>query len=124
MSMNKQALRAYNWDSDIVDTGAGAYFRSIGLSAVVCTSYALEIQRVLGKERVTIVGFFAEDNPTAGVNMVAEGHDFAIVDERYIVDPWVACVENLSEDFVFDLEQDTDCIIALYGDSSRWAKRD
>ncbi len=79
-----------------------------------------------------------EDNPTAeGINHMAEGHDFAVVDGRFIVDPWLVDVEcpscvrafdglvigniKLSEyKGVFDLIEDSEFISYMYGDKSTW----
>lgn len=87
-----------------------------------CTHYAYLVhQRLPG--RVQIYGFANEDNPTAMA--VKEcwhpgGHDFAVVDDRYIVDPWVRHVHfcHPSRPIVYDLQdQET---TALYGPRTAW----
>ena len=57
-----------------------------GGRAAVCTDCA----RFIGRKEpgTTIVGYSHEDNPS-DASELAFGHDFAIVDDRYIVDPWV-----------------------------------
>src|ERR1700680_3163603 len=34
-------------------------------------------------------GYWHEDNPTARVGEVEGGHDFAITEDRFLVDPWL-----------------------------------
>lgn len=101
-------------------------------SATQCTGYACAIRQMLG-ERVRIMGFSADENPSA-VQQLADGHDFAVVDGRYIVDPWIVEVESgtftvasgetidVGGRGVFDLEseQDAELIETIYGDRSKW----
>lgn len=76
-----------------------------GGSAVCCTDYAAEIfTRLPG--RVQIYGFANEDNPTSKVaidELHPGGHDFAVVDGRYIVDPWPRLVCGAFDQMVFAL---------------------
>lgn len=65
------------------------------------------------------VGFFTEDNP----NRIAErceGHAFAIVDERYLVDPWAKDV--MGQRAVYDLTSSVERtrVRELYGDPRTW----
>ena len=97
-------------------------FVSDGSAAVFCTSIAAQVRHILGEGRVEIVGFSEEDNPTSAVAQAAGGHDFALVDGRYIVDGWIRDVECLSDRIVFDMESDDDRaeIERLYGDPVAW----
>lgn len=90
-------------------------------SGVECTSYA---HYIADKENGSVFGFFEDENPTSEIAQAAGGHDFAIVDGRYIVDPWISQVETMSERCVFDLNslEDQPIIKKLYGDRSRWKK--
>ncbi|EPX84789.1 hypothetical protein Salmuc_01362 [Salipiger mucosus DSM 16094] len=90
--------------------GAGLY----------CTGFALEIQEKLG-DRVAVYGFFAEDNPGTVWDRLANGHDFAVIDDRFIVDPWVSDMEQEGQG-VYDLEDDDDTaeIARLYGARANW----
>jgi len=69
------------------------------------------------------------------IRELAGGHDFAIVDDRYIVDPWLMEVEldritTLTgkklyvNQGVFDLENSNDRQLAreIYGPSSNWTR--
>ena len=99
----------------------GAEFAGTGMSAVCCTGYALAIQKKL-PGRVRVYGFWSEDNPGAAVSEYSDGHDFAVVDGRYIVDPWAQEVEGCSSWGVLDLlnEQHGSAIRRLYGDREKW----
>ncbi|SDG95895.1 hypothetical protein SAMN05216466_106188 [Paraburkholderia phenazinium] len=92
-----------------------------GGSATVCTNYANHIAGTLGTGRVTVVGFWGEDNPTSRIGQDAGGHDFAVIDGRWIVDPWLRLVWG-DEAWVFDLNDPADAaaIAQLYGDRDRW----
>src|SRR5580765_8455135 len=70
------------------ETDASQFTRS-GYSGLQCTGYACELRNKLGAGRVKVLGFFGEDNPTSEIGRQAGGHDFAMVDDRYIVDPWL-----------------------------------
>ena len=114
----------------------GSRFINIDWSAVICAGFAFRIHQKLGADRVQIWGFYAEDNPDAGVNELADGHDFALVDERYIIDPWLVNVESgnittptgetikLNGQGVFDMQDEDDMklIMAIYGDSDNWER--
>lgn len=94
-----------------------------GTAWAFCTNWAHYVRRIEG-DRAEIYGFFGEDNPTAGVNDTADGHDFALVDGRYLVDGWVRHVECLADRTVFDLEDETDraFVEKFYGDRSKWER--
>ena len=104
------------------------------LSGSQCSGFATMIRVKLGHKRVTIHGFFSGDNPNAGVNELSGGHDFAVVDNRYIVDPWIVDVEtgqittatgkhiDLDGQGVFDIEEDVRLVKDIYGDASKWSR--
>lgn len=94
-----------------------------GGSAVCCTDYAAVIFQTL-PGRVQIFGFANEENPTSRVardDFHPGGHDFAVVDGRYIVDPWPRLVQGAFDQMVFDT-QDEHAAMALdvYGPRSCW----
>lgn len=84
-----------------------------------CMGFALEIQKKLGASRVKIYGFYHKDNPTAKSSEIAGGHDFAMVDDRFIVDPWLTDVMGASQG-VFDVQTDQMEITRLYGNRNKW----
>lgn len=93
-----------------------------GSLVVTCTSWAAQARRVLG-DRVRIVGFYCDDNPAAeGMARLADGHDFAVIDGRYILDGWLAEVEGEIDDPLIDMEDqaNADLIRRYYGDRENW----
>lgn len=97
-----------------------------GSHACRCTDCAYFIVRREGKGRV--VGYAEGCNPEAAATgptrrqMGNDGHDFAIIDDRYIVDPWVKETAGTSARAVLDLLSDVDApeIRRLYGDPQTW----
>jgi len=92
-----------------------------------CTGYAMEIQSRLGAARVKVMGFHAKKNPRSEISeKVLDGHDFAIVDNRYIIDPWVRHIKVNGYDFmargIYDMDNPADLaeIHRLYGDPDSW----
>jgi len=97
-----------------------------GGSAVCCTEYACLIFKQL-PGRVQIFGFANENNPTSRVareEIHPGGHDFAVVDDRFIVDPWLRLVAGVSEQIVFDLADPGDASLAadVYGPRQCWER--
>lgn len=103
---------------------------SDGSSAVFCTNYARLIQRTLaGEHKVQVVGFACEDNPVSRIgreHCPHEGHDFAWIDDRYIVDPWLTLVASEGNQFVFDAQDPRDAarMLDLYGAHHCWRDLD
>ena len=95
-----------------------------GGSACCCTDYAAHIFLTL-PGRVRIVGFANEDNPSSRVArelIHPGGHDYALVDERFIVDPWPRLVPGVFDQMVFDLANEADAALVLdiYGPQQCW----
>ena len=69
-----------------------------------------------------IYGFWSRENTGWAGAILQDGHDFAVVDGRYIVDPWIVETEALSNRAVFDLKNPADQaeIRRLYGDERSW----
>ncbi len=69
-----------------------------------------------------VVGFFSADNPTAEIASGEDGHDFAIIADRFIVDYWGACATGMLDRPVFDLSDPADhhIISRLYGSKNAW----
>lgn len=96
-------------------------FNSTGISDTVCTAWAVELLRIF-PTRVKLYGFFASQNPESRIAREFMGHDFAVLDDRFIIDPWLTRVEVLVERAVFDLESPSDASIVadLYGKRACW----
>lgn len=95
-----------------------------GTSAVCCTYYASQILKGM-PGRVKIFGFANENNPTSRVareEWHPGGHDFAVVDDRYIVDPWPRLVLGHDGPMVYDLQEPDEALSALdiFGPRSCW----
>jgi len=92
-----------------------------GEPAVLCGFCAAYIVRLEGAGKV--VGFHDGVNPTAHAAGYPGGaHDFALMDDRYTVDPWVKETGCTSKRAVFDLQcpGDQEEIHHLYGDPKLW----
>jgi hypothetical protein len=85
-----------------------------------CSDCAAFIRSV--EPNATIYGFWSKDNPSWAGAKLQDGHDFAVVDGRYIVDPWIVETEALSDRAVFDLEDPKDAaeVTRLYGNRLKW----
>lgn len=95
------------------------------LSATQCTAYAVYARRQLGRNRVCIYGFANEENPDCDVvrdELHPCGHDFALVDGRYLLDPWVKLVVGLDWQPVYDLQDPADKALVRqrYGELRVW----
>lgn len=91
-----------------------------GGSLGICTHGADYVIKTLGQG--ARYGFHVEDNPSVTDRTVinAGGHDFALIESRYIVDPWYALTVNGQG--VFDLESAVDRKKAqkIYGSTDSW----
>ncbi len=59
--------------------------------------------------------------PDRAHGLAVGGHDFAVVDDRFIVDPWIRLVEGMAELICFDLHDPGAATTAdLFGDRSPW----
>lgn len=90
-------------------------------SATVCAHYARAVAAAL-PGRVRLYRFYEQDNPTARTGLAVGGHDLAVVDDRFIVDPWIRLVEGMAELICFDLHDPGDAATTadLFGDRSPW----
>lgn len=83
-----------------------------------CTTTANWLADRLGGE---VVGYFSDDNPTAELGSIEGGHDFVLVDGRYIVDWWAKDI-GYAKRRVYDVSKDKGIISKLYGDPAAWKK--
>ena len=100
----------------------GRYLLPDGSDLMICTSWARYVRRIEG-QAVTIHGFMERQNPGARLARVAGGHDFALLDGRYIIDTWAKFAGH-AEKAVFDLHSTDDAplIADLYGDRNAWSR--
>lgn len=97
-----------------------------GSSVVQCTNYAGQVfKQILNYPSADInckiLGFSVNDNPSSSIAQECGGHDFALINDRFIVDGWLKNVDEGSSASVFDLEspQDAEQIMQFYGDISK-----
>ncbi|TLX15990.1 hypothetical protein [Rhizobium sp. MHM7A] len=112
-------------EDNLADDGETISVFPNGDHAAFCTSWADDLRERLGSEAVALFGFSADENPDSHVSKIADGHDFAILHKRYIVDGWTTNVESIHPTGVMDIEDDDDLeeIIRLYGDPRLWEPR-
>lgn len=102
------------------DEESGVSLLPDGGRASSCADCAFFIQ---SREPNTVIyGFWSSENIGWAGAALLDGHDFAVVDGRYVVDPWIMETEHLSNRAVFDLENPTDQLEVrrLYGDRKYW----
>lgn len=89
----------------------------------VCTDYARVVVRLFGGE---IYGFTREQNPFSRIAQDYSGHDFAVHEARFIIDPWLEHVasEYMIGQQVFDMSdpQQSSLIHDLYGPHDCWER--
>lgn len=98
--------------------------KTIEPSSFICTYVTSAIKMIEG-DKIKIYGFSTTENPDAKYFVEEngkdgdEGHHFAVMNNRYIIDPWVFDNFNRS---VFDLQSknDEEIIKYLYGDRNKW----
>lgn len=105
-------------------------FRNTGLSAVEPIGYAKEIQSIFGKNNVSIYGFFEWNNNETLIckELNVDGLDFALLYNRYLIDPWMTDVCSLPVAFkhyvhtVYDLDDHVLGAHAqyVYGSRDKW----
>lgn len=125
------------WGVEFNDFGESS-FSDTGYGGCQCTGFAAATKDMLAPLPVVTWGYYEKDNPTSAIGQLSTGHDFAVLDGRYIIDAWVLEVENgnisthdgsvvdVGGRTVWDMEDpaDTDMIATLYGDISTWERTD
>ncbi|MBK6831286.1 MAG: hypothetical protein IPG92_11365 [Flavobacteriales bacterium] len=70
-----------------------------------------------------VVGYYSNDNSTAEIGLPNhDGHDFALINDRWLVDYWAWHVEGLVASPIFDLSNSADRreVTRLYGSTVKW----
>mgnify|MGYP001594995472 CR=1 FL=1 len=91
-----------------------------GFDKYGCISCAEYVQSLYPSTK--IIGFLSLNNPLPLLSILESGHEFAVVDDRYIVDIWSVGIRLVSEHKVLDLRNPThqEIILNLYGDKALW----
>jgi hypothetical protein len=101
------------------DEAQGCTYLANGESAGTCTNSA---RLFAAKFNGRVVGYQCDENPKASVGVDCFGHDFALIDDRWIVDWWYAEYEGSgvdgSEPWIFDRHDpaQAETILRMYGD--------
>ncbi len=116
---------AYLESMEVPTTIERSYMPNGGIAN--CTNYALFVKSKLKHEGhvVEIVGFTNSENPDcacATEEWHPGGHDFAIVDDRYLVDPWAKLVCGARSRVAYDMSDPADMneVIKTYGNPFKW----
>jgi hypothetical protein len=93
-------------------------------SMVNCTNYAVQIGKKFPDSTI-IYGFKNEDNPDCEIaqqRFHPGGHDFAVVEDRWLIDPWAKQVRCAYDRVAYDLMDPRDFAIvrARYGRRDNW----
>lgn len=98
-------------DKPLICPGAGLVGR--------CTDTAAYLADRLGGE---VYGYEADSNPTAIVGEVEGGHDFAVVDDRWLLDFWAQDTYQYPD--LYDLDDPMDALEVerMYGPRSKWIR--
>lgn len=92
-----------------------------GSAAALCTSSALLVAKQFGG---VVLGYYSTDNTTATIGLPElEGHDFALIDNRWLIDYWAWHVTRTIASPSLDLTDPEELSIVqqLYGPENRWS---
>ena len=96
--------------------------RHDGYEWVSCSIVAEWLKTCVGRPAM-VVGYFHHNNPTAKIGEVEGGHDFLLVEERYLVDFWQRDIWDPEHPLLIDLFTENP-YTQLYGDVLLWAPTD
>jgi hypothetical protein len=106
--------------SERYDEEGGYYHFGDGVKCGICTNGARRVAREFGG---AVWGYGPDENPAAGIaRHLCCGHDFAIVDDRWLVDYWGYRYAGEISHPVLDLRDagDRRVIVAMFGDPECW----
>jgi hypothetical protein len=91
-----------------------------GHDFVICTNIARWLKNTMFPD-AKIMGYAEWDNPTAKTNRYAEGHDFLVVNDRFIIDFWLKHTECIKDaPVMIDMVAQPDLVAEWYGDKKKW----
>lgn len=102
------------------DDEEGVWLFADGSPCSVCVSGAQRIAREFDGK---VVGYWSKANPAAAIGgALCEGHDFALIAGRWIVDYWAFRVARIMQKPVLDLDspQDRQLASRLLGAREAW----
>lgn len=92
-----------------------------GSAAALCTSSALLVAKQFSG---VVFGYNSTDNLTATIGLPdREGHDFALIANRWLIDYWAWRVTRTIASPILDLKDPEELSIVqqLYGPENRWS---
>lgn len=105
---------------------SGVSYLPNGEQFFICTNSAIFVIKEMGEGE--LYGFSSEENPSATHSEIqgSDGHDFALLRGRYIVDLWISHFTGCEEKVVYDLldKRDHAKIKEIYGDLNAWKRYD
>jgi hypothetical protein len=84
-----------------------------------CTNTAVYLADKLGG---VVYGYAIEDNPEAEVGATEGGHDFAMIDDRWLVDFWAKDTYQLPDLYDITKPSDKKLVRKRYGDVLKWER--
>ena len=105
---------------EIYDEVTGVAVFADGSPCAVCTNAARRTADTFGG---VVMGYWAAGNPTAQTGeRYGDGHDFAVVADRWVVDYFALTTVDLLESAVLDLRDPVDrrLVSQLLGDRATW----
>lgn len=84
-----------------------------------CTNTAVWLADRLGG---LVYGYSVEDNPSAEIGALEGGHDFAVVDGRWLADFWAKDSYQLPDLYDMNSPREMASVVKRYGDPSRWTR--
>jgi hypothetical protein len=88
----------------------------------ICTNSADFVVKDL--KQGAVYGFMVEDNPVEHAELrEGDGHDFAVIRGRFIVDLWISHYTGCETQIVYDMKdpKDADKIKEIFGSPERWS---
>lgn len=101
------------------NSAGGEWVFANGESYFQCTASA---RRVVAEFGGRVLGFYREENPAGEIVCDEEGHDFAFVADRFVVDFWAVYAASVSDRAILDLTDadDRSTALRLYGPQDAW----
>lgn len=93
---------------------------STGHPFTICTNIASWLKETLFTD-AKVMGFDVESNPTAEIGQNCFGHDFLVIEGRYIIDFWYRFIEAKKDaPILLDMIDQKELVARYYGDPDKW----